>query len=57
MSDQESGRKVAEELKPRLEFMRCETERLSQLPLETPEAIRTLEQAMRGRQLHPVLLS
>lgn len=47
VSDQESGRKVAEELKPRLEFMRCETERLSQLPLETPEAIRTLEQAMR----------
>ena len=47
VSDQESGRKVAGELRPLLEYMHRETARLSQLPIASAEAARELEQAMR----------
>lgn len=47
VSDQESGRKVAGELKILLEYMHRETARLSQLPITSAEAARELEQAMR----------
>jgi hypothetical protein len=47
VSDQESGRKVAGELKLLLEYMQRETGRLSQLPISSAEAARELEQAMR----------
>ncbi|MBR5888698.1 MAG: hypothetical protein IKY92_01475 [Akkermansia sp.] len=47
VSDQESGRKVAGELKPLLEYMHRETAHLSQLPITSAEEGRELEQAMR----------
>ena len=47
VSDQESGRKVAGELKTLLEYMHRETAHLSQLPITSAEAARELEQAMR----------
>jgi hypothetical protein len=47
VSDQESGRKVAGELRPLLEYMHRETAHLSQLPITSAEAARELEQAMR----------
>lgn len=47
VSDQESGNKAAAELKPMMEYLHREIGRLSQLPIESAEAARTLEQSMR----------
>ncbi len=47
VSDQESGNKVAAELKPLMEYMHREIGHLSQLPIESAEEARVVEQSMR----------
>lgn len=47
VSDRESGQKVAEELRARMEFLQHGAGQLSQMPIENAEEARQLEQLMR----------